>query len=298
MVVSAAEIETMARMEHDRYVAERLLEGFTPGPRSLEKKTSPYLVGWDELSEKIREIDRSAVRIIPKLLASAGFEIYRLARLTWDAREPETLRASLPAALVIGAAGHRKIGDGSRIEAAVAAAVRDVSVLVPRMRNTDLALTVLSPLAEGADRIVARAVLKVPGSRLEVVLPMDRDAYEGDFASAESRREFDGLVAEASAVRRINGAASRTDAYVRAGRFVVDHCDILIAVWDGGPAEGPGGTAEVVAYARSLGCPLIWMDPTSEGKAHYEPGKGLRADAFRDLDFYNGEAAPPPELGD
>jgi len=74
------EIEVMARMEHDRWVAEKLLDGFGPGPRDNPRKTSPYLVPWDELDEKIRDIDRQTVREIPALLASAGFEIYRLGR--------------------------------------------------------------------------------------------------------------------------------------------------------------------------------------------------------------------------
>jgi hypothetical protein len=72
------EVEMMARMEHDRFVAERFLAGFSAGPRDVARKTSPYLVPWDELDEKIKDYDRRAVREIPELLASAGFEIYRL----------------------------------------------------------------------------------------------------------------------------------------------------------------------------------------------------------------------------
>jgi hypothetical protein len=75
---SPNEIESMARMEHERWVAEKLLDGFSPGPRDVTRKTSPYLVPWDDLDEKVRDYDREAVREIPELLASAGFEIYRL----------------------------------------------------------------------------------------------------------------------------------------------------------------------------------------------------------------------------
>ncbi len=72
------EIDVMARMEHERWVAEKLLAGFTPGGRDNAAKTSPDLVPWDELDKKIKDIDREAVLEIPALLASAGFEIYRL----------------------------------------------------------------------------------------------------------------------------------------------------------------------------------------------------------------------------
>jgi hypothetical protein len=72
------DIDTMARMEHDRWVAEKFLEGFSFGPRDVHKKTSPYLVPWEDLPEDVKDIDRKAVREIPELLAAAGFEIYRL----------------------------------------------------------------------------------------------------------------------------------------------------------------------------------------------------------------------------
>jgi hypothetical protein len=72
------EIEILAEMEHDRFVAERRTAGFTLGEKDLKKKTSPYLVPWDDLSDEVRSWDRNAVQIIPELVARAGFEVYRL----------------------------------------------------------------------------------------------------------------------------------------------------------------------------------------------------------------------------
>jgi hypothetical protein len=73
------EIEIMAEMEHARYNSEKFLEGWSIGSiRDHDKKTSPYLVEWDKLPNNIKKYDRHAVRAIPELLASAGFEIYRL----------------------------------------------------------------------------------------------------------------------------------------------------------------------------------------------------------------------------
>ena len=42
------------------------------------------------------------------------------------------------------------------------------------------------------------------------------------------------------------------DAYVMTGRATVAHCDILIAIWDGLPPRGRGGTGEVASW-RSRG---------------------------------------------
>ncbi len=75
---SADEIELLARMEHGRYVAERLLKGWRYGEkRDVERKTHPSLVGWDELPESEKEKDRESVRNIPALLATVGLALRR-----------------------------------------------------------------------------------------------------------------------------------------------------------------------------------------------------------------------------
>jgi hypothetical protein len=72
------QVELLAEMEHDRFVAERLRAHWTRGPRDPEKKQSPHLVRWNELDEEIKQIDRAAMQAIPELMAEAGFEVYRL----------------------------------------------------------------------------------------------------------------------------------------------------------------------------------------------------------------------------
>jgi len=72
------EIENMAEMEHERFVEERLLKGWSLGPRDPKKKTSPFLVEWKDLPEEIKEFDRKIVWAIPELLAKARYEICRL----------------------------------------------------------------------------------------------------------------------------------------------------------------------------------------------------------------------------
>jgi hypothetical protein len=75
-----AEIERLAELEHDRWVAERRAAGWTQGvERDVANKVTPYLVSWDELSEEVREWDREPVRRIPELLAGVGLEIRRRA---------------------------------------------------------------------------------------------------------------------------------------------------------------------------------------------------------------------------
>jgi voltage-gated potassium channel Kch len=73
------EIERMAEMEHERWCRERAADGWTYAPtRDDERKTTPYLVPWDDLADDVKDYDRHAVRAMPELLTHAGFEIVRL----------------------------------------------------------------------------------------------------------------------------------------------------------------------------------------------------------------------------
>ena len=71
------EIETLSMMEHDRWCDDRRRNGWTLGPKDHDALTSPHLVPWDDLDEPTRELDRDAVRSLPRLLALAGHRIER-----------------------------------------------------------------------------------------------------------------------------------------------------------------------------------------------------------------------------
>jgi hypothetical protein len=72
-----AELEMLAELEHERWMEQRLREGWTLGEKDVANSRSPHLVPWRELSDEMREWDRRAVRHIPDLLAGAGYQIVR-----------------------------------------------------------------------------------------------------------------------------------------------------------------------------------------------------------------------------
>src|SRR4030067_1734359 len=92
---------------------------------------------------------------------------------------------AIPARIVIGVTGHRNLDNQPAIANAIRSAIDSIRQMVPPLRHTPLLLCVLSPLAEGADRLVAREVLKVPEAVLEVVLPLEKDGYMADFGTEE-----------------------------------------------------------------------------------------------------------------
>ena len=75
---SDEEIEQMARMEHDRWLRERGRGGWRSGHKDIERRKTPYLVPWEELTEDIKDRDRAFIRQLPRFLAGAGFKICRL----------------------------------------------------------------------------------------------------------------------------------------------------------------------------------------------------------------------------
>jgi hypothetical protein len=73
------EVEMLAEMEHERFVKERLRQGWKRGTKkNLKKKRSPTLIPWDELPEKEKAKDRNTIHNLPAFLARAGFQIYRI----------------------------------------------------------------------------------------------------------------------------------------------------------------------------------------------------------------------------
>lgn len=168
----------------------------------------------------------------------------------------------VPLLLRIGVTGHRHLDDPRATADAVAAALERICREFPAGPATPVCLVVVSALAEGADQLVTWQVLALPGSCLEAVLPLPRTAYARNFTTAASRADFRALLARASRVWQAPPAHSPEEAYEAAGRHVADNCDVLMAIWDGQPARGRGGTAHIVEYAREHGVPLAWIRPT------------------------------------
>jgi len=150
--------------------------------------------------------------------------------------------------------------------------------------------------AEGADRLVVREVLKYPEAILEVVLPLEKNDYLQDFETAESKAEFENLISLARSVRVLPSKNIRTEAYEQVGRYVVDQCEVLIALWNGKQASDRGGTQEIVDYARETKCPLVWINTEEQEKITFEPGHGIIDRAFHDLDEYNSERVNTTEF--
>lgn len=155
--------------------------------------------------------------------------------------------------IIIGVTGHLDLKDEKHIEGAVEDIIRDI-----HDRYKESPIKILSPLAEGADRLVARVGIKA-GAQLWAVLPMPRDSYQDDFDET-SKASFEALLGNSETVfelpllpgnteENIKGyEAPRNAQYAAVGTYVASHSNILIAIWNGTDTGQEGGTADVVRY--------------------------------------------------
>jgi len=124
-----------------------------------------------------------------------------------------------------------------------------------------LSLRLISPLAEGADRMAAAKALEL-GYQLQSPMPYDQVEYEKDFTPA-SQTEFHHLIDRAGSPVRFELDGDRdnpAEAYGAAGRVVLNQSDILIAAWDGRWLGKRGGTEDLLRAALGYHVPVLWVD--------------------------------------
>jgi hypothetical protein len=140
---------------------------------------------------------------------------------------------------------------------------QDIRERLADYRNGDL--VGISNLADGADQLFAQAVLDA-GGRLEVIVPAAQ--YRAGLPES-AHAAYDALLARATKVDRLDRLESNEDAHMEASRVMLARADHLFAVWDGKPARGFGGTADVVAEARERNVPVtvIWPEGASRDEA-------------------------------
>jgi hypothetical protein len=186
----------------------------------------------------------------------------------------------VPFVLAVGVTGHRaevlEAGDVERLRERVRQTLLLIAeagcALLERERECFApgrpVLRFVSPIADGADQIAAELALEL-GWELQAILPFARDNYRETLANPEARERFDLLVDRATCLLELPGNPDDSvDAYVMTGRATVAHCDVLIAVWDGKPPRGRGGTAEVVQVALTRGTAIVHvpLDPSGEAR--------------------------------
>jgi hypothetical protein len=170
----------------------------------------------------------------------------------------------LPKWTIVGFAGHRDISNSQAISSQIGA-------LLEELREQHGTIIAVCSLAKGADTLFVEELLK-RGIQFSLILPFPRERFQQDFETKDWQRVAP-LFASAFHIEEVNGAEAG-EAYMETGVHIVDNADLLIAVWDGEPSGGLGGTADVVAYARDLSKPIEWIHART-GEVVCERGESL-----------------------
>lgn len=244
MVFSDEEAITLARMEQERWRGNLLFEGWKSGPDRIESaKVNPYAVPWDELPDQEKQRLVMSIKRLPELLRNK-------------------MGLTLKREFVIGITGHRlhKLDSGchllrKRIETVLKGIVDE---------NPGRRFIIASPLAEGADRLVAKIAMEKFSMSLRVPLPLPYEIYQTDFTSDESIEEFKELVGKAAFYFELpmkfgtleqlallphkESNSLRDKQYALVGAYLTERSDELIAIYDESPESGVGGTGQVVRW--------------------------------------------------
>ena len=161
----------------------------------------------------------------------------------------EHTKAEAP--FVFGISGHRDL-----VRSDLPTLRKQIQTVFERFsaKYPNASFELLSPLAEGADRVAAEVALN-HGIKVRVPLPMAQPEYECDFTTAESLGEFRRLLAQASSQwevrddssgqRSLSESPVRTQKYAAVGDFIAQRSHVLILLWDGRDNQKVGGTAWV-----------------------------------------------------
>jgi len=151
--------------------------------------------------------------------------------------------------ITIGITGHRDIVQTAQLK-------EDIRELLSNLYNKSPNIKLLSPLADGADRLVADIYLEVFKDKAQLIVPMpfDQKRYMEDFDS-KSKEEFLEYLKVAKSIIEVENTQGCN--YKSVGVYVANNTDILLALWDGTFNAKSGGTGDIVSYAKEQGKEVV-----------------------------------------
>ncbi|NRA29778.1 MAG: hypothetical protein HRU11_05890 [Parvularculaceae bacterium] len=250
LILKPEEVETLTGLEHQRWVHERLLAGWSHSPKRVDAaKQHPNLVPYEDLPYREKSIDRALAERLDGALSTGHLALQRNH--------------------IVGVTGHRSV-NGQSLDADKV--TRDLRAALERVVSEALGQSVMlySALAAGADSLAVEAAIEL-GIPYTAVLPLPFEVSRAYFEEEEGGiARFIRQTASASRVIELpllfgdlaevspdseGRSQARDQQFALAGGYIVRRCKTLLAVWDGQPARGLGGTGDVVSWARTGSVP-------------------------------------------
>ncbi len=257
--LSVEETTQLAISEHQRWVNERLLNGWALGEKRVDAaRRHPWLRPWHELRANATVLDHNLVTRLRQAMQYGRLDLRR--------------------ELMIGVVGHR-LGQQRNIDADYIRQQLRSAIQQLIQAQPDRAPVLITSLADGTDSIAAELALELKIPYL-TPLPLPYEALRQDFEQADgialqrflklvagAERHFElplkfgDLVDVSRAPGQRDDPPARVQQYALAGAWIAERCDVLLAVWDGLPAQGHGGTADIVQWRQQGEVPECYRTP-------------------------------------
>jgi len=161
------------------------------------------------------------------------------------------------------------------------------------LTHTKIAFTFVTSFYEGANQLLAEEIMKLEGSRVQLILPYEESEYEKKFSTDKTRAAFQSLLKNESVIRfpiRLQRESTdQNQAIRRAHRYIVDHCDAVIVIGDPNTDE-----LDLIDYAILKKRPIIRIQANSD--IAFEIGYGLNSNPLRRLEQFNKKRIPQKEI--
>jgi hypothetical protein len=193
------------------------------------------------------------------------------------ASNPSRSSVKLPPALAIGFSGHRELPDEAKCRDAIR------RVLVDWMARAPGVVYGVSSAAAGGDLLFAETCIEL-NLPIRIFLPFPKERFREDFDGPTWGRA-ERVLASALSVEVKGVSNTPTEGYYECGIETVQQSQLLVALWDGGPSRGMGGTADVVHFAQGHGRSIAWINSATGVVLYLGENPGLLHDP--EMNFLN-----------
>ncbi|MGB9408659.1 MAG: hypothetical protein WCA89_14065 [Terracidiphilus sp.] len=160
-----------------------------------------------------------------------------------------------PATVAIGFTGHRTLDDEAKCRKSI------FDFLEQQKASLSGLVYGISSVAAGGDLLFAESCIQL-ALPLCVLLPLPAEEFRKDF-DKEGWSRAEQILSKAASIEVTGGDQPREECYYECGIETVQQSQLLLALWNGEPSQGLGGTEDIVSFARGFGKPVVWLHSTT-----------------------------------
>jgi hypothetical protein len=146
--------------------------------------------------------------------------------------------------------------------------------------------------AAGGDLLFAETCLEL-NLPIRIFLPVPKEKFREDFDELSWERA-ESVFTKALSVEVTGAGEKLTERYYECGIETVQQSQLLLALWDGEPSQGLGGTADMVHFAREQERPVIWIHSVTCAVQNFNAGPEILNDP--EMRFLNQLPGPAVQL--